>query len=317
MSQRVLVTGGLGYLGSRLTGFLESRAKYNVIPVSRQKICPSECFRSDILHIDWRSATSLDGICRHVGVIIHLAGMNAPDCAADPVAALEVNGLGTARLLDAAIRQGVKRFIYVSTAHVYGAALEGKITEDTCPTNVHPYASSHRAGEDVVRYAHCHGAIEGIVVRLSNAYGAPAHKDANCWMLLVNDLCRQAVTRGRLGLKSAGTQRRDFVTLEDVCRAVEHLMTLSSREIGDGLFNVGGGWAPTVLEMASLIAERCKYVLGFRPEIVRPGDARGHGSARLDYRIDKLLATGFELKSNRNEEVDMTLKMCHRFFGIG
>ena len=77
--------------------------------------------------------------------------MNAQNCVTDPVAALEVNAVATARLLQAAIRQGAKRFIYLSTAHVYGSSLSGVITEETCPASLCPYAASHRAGEDVVR----------------------------------------------------------------------------------------------------------------------------------------------------------------------
>src|SRR5207245_1641136 len=96
------------------------------------------------------------------------------------------------KLTDAAKRAGVRRVVYVSTAHVYGAPLAGVITEASCAVSLHPYATSHRAAEDVVRAAHERKTIEGVVIRLSNAYGAPVSEDANCWTLLVNDLCRQA-----------------------------------------------------------------------------------------------------------------------------
>jgi UDP-glucose 4-epimerase len=66
-----------------------------------------------------------------------------------------------------------------------------------------------------VRFMHERGDIEGIVIRVSNSFGAPAHQHANCWMLLVNDLCRQAVSTGQMTLRSSGIRRRDFVTLTD------------------------------------------------------------------------------------------------------
>lgn len=75
------------------------------------------------------SATGLEQICVGVDAVMHMARMNTQDCAADPVAALDFNALATARLLRAAVRQGVKRFIYISTADVNGNPLNGVITE--------------------------------------------------------------------------------------------------------------------------------------------------------------------------------------------
>ena len=106
---------------------------------------------------------------------------------------MDFNGVATKRLVEAASRAGVKKFIYLSTAHVYASPLVGTITEQTLPNNSHPYASSHLAGESAVLNADERGVIQGVVMRLSNAYGAPMHKGVNCWMLVVNDLCRQAV----------------------------------------------------------------------------------------------------------------------------
>src|SRR3546814_17036700 len=93
--------------------------------------------------------------------------MNAQNCAANPVEALEFNGVATARLVQAAARVGIRRFIYLSTAHVYCAPLTGTITEDTCPRNLHPYATSHLAGENAVLSAVQAGEISGMVLRLS------------------------------------------------------------------------------------------------------------------------------------------------------
>ncbi len=310
---RVLITGGFGYLGGRLAQFLVSQTGDEILLGSRQQTEPPQWLpQAKVVQTRWDSLAGLEHICSAVDVVVHLAGMNAQDCAADPIAALEVNAVATARLLQAAVRQGVKRFIYLSTAHVYGSPLIGVITEETCPVSLHPYATSHRAGEDVVRAAHQRGEIEGVVIRLSNAYGAPAHKDANCWMLLVNDLCRQAVTTGQLVLRSAGIQRRDFVTLTDVGRAIVHLLDLSRQEVGDGIFNIGGTWVPTVLDMACLIADRSEAILDFHPEIRRPDPLPDEASQPLDYRIDKLLGTGFRLAGDHEAEIDAILTMCSR-----
>lgn len=271
--------------------------------------------QAEVVQTCWGDESALDQICGGVEVVIHAAGMNAQDCAANPVAALEFNGLATARLLAASIRTDVKRFFYPSTAHVYASPLIGTITEDTCPRNMHPYASSHLAGESAVLNASQCDKIEGIVLRLSNAFGAPVDKFVNCWMLLVNDLCRQAVIKHSLTLRSAGLQRRDFVALHDVGRALAHLIDLRKEQAGDGIFNIGGAWSPRVIDMVDLVQERCSAVLGFTPNIIRPEPGDGDVLLDLDFKIDRLLATGFELSGNVVAEIDAALLFCSEAFG--
>jgi len=314
---RALITGGFGYLGGRLAQFLAIQAGYQILLGSRQRAEPPPWLpQAKLVQTHWDSPTSLAQNCSDVDAVVHLAGMNAQECVADPVAALEFNAVGTARLLRAAVRQGVRRFIYVSTAHVYGSPLTGVITEETCPVSLHPYATSHRAGEDIVRAANQRGEIEGIVVRFSNSYGAPAHKDANCWMLLVNDLCHQAVTTQRMVLDSSGIQRRDFVSLTDACMAIRHLLDLSAYKLGDGLFNVGGGWAPTILEMTRHVAARIYAITGQKPDILRKTGKDIDRPTFLDYKIDKLIGTGFNTTRNDNvdQEIDGLIQFCLRNF---
>ena len=138
---RILITGGLGLIGGRLGQHLH-QAGHQVILGSRNTCNPPDWLpQAEVAETDWKVDSSLEQICNGVDVLIHAAGMNAQDCVADPVAALEFNGLATARLLASAICAGVKRFIYLSTAHVYASPLVGTINEDTCPRNLHPYAT--------------------------------------------------------------------------------------------------------------------------------------------------------------------------------
>jgi len=312
---KVLVTGGFGYLGGRISKYLVSQNNYQIILGSRRKTgMPPWLPRVEVVRLQWDLPGNLHHICSGVDAVVHTAGMNAQDCAADPTGAFEVNAIATGRLVDAAINSGVKRFIYFSTAHVYCSPLVGVLTEETCPVSLHPYATSHRAGEDLLRAAHQSGEIEGVVIRLSNAFGAPAHKDAKCWMLLVNDLCRQAVTNKKLVLHTPGLQRRDFIPLTDVCRAIKHLLQLSEQKLGRGVFNIGGMWSPSIWEMACLIQSRCKALLGFEPDIIRPSPQSGELTNELDYRVDMLTKTGFQLDSGRAEEIDKLLKFCEAEF---
>ena len=313
--RKVLITGGTGYIGGRVAQKLVTRADINITLGSRIAQEPPEWLPSvGMSIIDWNSFQSLLDATKDIETIIHLAAMNEIDSASNPVGALQTNALYTASLLEAAKANKVSRFIYLSTAHIYGAPLFGYIDELTLPRPVYPYASSHRAAEDSVLAAHDQKKLIGVVLRLSNGFGVPTHPDVNRWTLLVNDLCRHAVTQKKLVLRSAGLQRRDFITLSNVARVFSHMLDLNNEKVGDGLFNVGGSWAPRVIDMVELIQQRCSVVLGFTPEIVNLKKEIGEKTLNLDFRSDKLFQTGFELMGNVLDEIDETLLFCLKNF---
>lgn len=312
---RILITGGFGLVGGRLAQQLQRNGHQLVLGSRNEALPPLWLPEAEVVRCAWNDSSALAEICRGVDVVIHAAGMNAQDSDADPVAALEFNGLATARLCAAAVRSGVKRFIYLSTAHVYASPLVGSFTEASCPRNVHPYATSHLAGENAVLHAGQSREIEAVVLRLTNAFGAPAHKDVNCWTLLVNDLCRQVVTKQRMVLRSTGAQRRDFVALSEVNRAIDHVINLNATQLDDGIFTIGGAWAPRVIEMINLVQARCSAVLGFTPSIIRPDPVENEVSLALDIKVNKLLDTGFIFTESVLTEIDTTLVFCRDAFG--
>lgn len=317
MSLSVLVTGGLGYVGGRIVERLcqrtDCKLKVGTRGTSSDK--PSWLEVGDLVAMDFSDLTSLRSACRSVDVIVHMAALNENDSMVDPLAALTVNGMGTLKLLQAARQESVKRFIYFSTAHVYGAPLSGHITEQTLPRPMHPYAITHRTAEDFVLAAHDKKEVTGIVVRLSNAVGAPIMPSVNRWTLVANELCRQAVTENRLVLRSSGLQRRDFIPLTDVVNAVEHLLVLPARECGNGLFNLGGGISHSILEIAKLIAQRAGTVLGAVPELEVMSAGLAEKENVLQYDVTKLQETGFRGVGEIGMEIDDTLRMCQTWFG--
>jgi UDP-glucose 4-epimerase len=312
MADTLLITGARGYLGGRLARDLAASTGCTLRLATRQPpaLTPEWLTRGAFEQLDITDAANCARACRGVAAVVHLAALNENDCAADPLAAALVNGVGTWRLLHAAVQQGVKKFIFFSTARVYGEPLAGELTERTLPRPAHPYASSHRCGEDAVLEAHDRRRLTGVVVRLSNGVGAPADPASNRWTLLANDLCRQAVRDRRLVLRSSGLALRDFIPLADVCAAVRHLLALERDALGDGIFNLGAGTSSRVLDMAELIAARCEAVLGYRPALERPAPAPGETAAPLDYRIDKILATGYRPAGRMADEIDATLRLC-------
>jgi UDP-glucose 4-epimerase len=209
----------------------------------------------------------------------------------------------------------VRRFIYFSTAHIYGAPLVGAISEQTVPRPIHPYAITHKVAEDFVLAALDQGKIDGIVLRLSNGFGAPVAAEVNRWTLVVNDLCRQAVSTGKLVLRSNGLQQRDFITLQDTARCVAHFIALPKADCGDGLFNLGGECSRSIYAITQMVAARCQVVLGFTPAIERIEPQPGEQGLELEYSIAKLKASGFSLHNRYEDEIDATLVLCQKAFG--
>lgn len=307
---RILITGGLGFVGGRLAVYL-AQAGHQVVLGSRHLSPPPLWLpNAEMAQIEWENRESLEQSCNGVDVVVQAAGMNAQDCAADPVAALAFNGAATARLVRAASTTGVSRFIYLSTAHVYGSPLVGTITEETCPKNLHPYATSHLAGECSVLYANQRGQIKGTVLRMSNAFGSPMHRDVNCWMLLVNDLCKQAVQTRKLKLQTSGLQHRDFIPMGAVCGVIERLV-IADKTMQTGIINVGAGVSRSVLDMAKTIQQRCEQILGFKPELHRTPGNKDEERSRLTFQVDKLAAIGARTNQASNiSEIDNLLHFC-------
>lgn len=311
---RILITGGFGFVGGRVAVQLAQAGHQIVLGTRGENCSPYWYTPAEVVRTDWSDDSALEKMCCGVDVVIHAAGMNAQDCIVDPVAALEFNGLATARLVVAASRAGVKRFIYLSTAHVYSSPLAGIVTEESCPHNLHPYATSHLAGENAVLNASQCGKIEGVVLRLSNAFGAPVHTNVNCWMLLVNDLCRQAVQDMKMVLHSSGAQQRDFIAMTGVCRVVERLVVRDFDALRPGIFNLGSGMSQSVLGMALLIQRRCKLVLRFEPELQRPESVADERHDEFEYRTDRLAKIGVEIDDDIITEVDNLLVFCNESF---
>lgn len=311
-----LITGGFGFVGGRLAQHLQ-QAGHEVILGTRKKCSsPKWLPGTSVAQIHWDDIDALVQLCDGVDVVIHAAGMNAQDCAADPVAALEVNGVATARMLAAAICADVQRFVYFSTAHVYASPLSGTITEELCPRNIHPYATSHLAGENSVLEASNSGKIEGIVVRLSNAFGAPMHRDVNCWMLLVNDLCKQVVETNKMLLNSSGLQQRDFITMQRVCQTVEHLVLCDVEKLQSRIFNLGSGVSQSVLQMAQRIQERCNVILGVNPQLLTGKSVVGECHEPVIYQSDNLTRMGIDNSQDAEVEIDSLLRFCSAAFSL-
>jgi UDP-glucose 4-epimerase len=308
----ILVTGSSGLLGARISEDLIRRG--HVVRLATRE--PSSMAQSNqqLIKIDWKNDVTLLDACKNIDVVIHAAGMNAHDSFKDPCGALESNGLASAKLARSARLSDVKRLIYFSTAHVYSSNLVGTITEDCCPTNLHPYASSHLAGEYAMRQAGLDGGMQVLVLRLSNAFGAPINPNTNCWHLLINDLCRQYAQNKRMKLTSSGQQWRDFIPISNVCEAVSKLISSNFDFNSVGVLNLGGQSMP-VIDMARLIRSRANELYGSLPVIDRSStNTELISSAHLNYCSDQLANLIGDMKLNINYEIDSLLKFSIQHF---
>jgi UDP-glucose 4-epimerase len=313
LKAKILVTGGLGYLGGRTAiHFLLNNYE---VRIATTKNLPKVdyYFGCELVKISWENLESLQIAIKDVDYIIHTTGLNSIDCENNPLLALNINVMGTANLLKAVQKSNrIQKFIYFSTAHVYMSPLTGIIDEMTFTSNLHPYATSHRAAEDVVLYSGLKNIPTTIVLRLSNAYGAPINPENNCWMLLINDLCRQAVVNKRLNITSNTNQFRDFISISQILLALNFII---EQKCDSGIYNLGSGTSKSITDLAEIIQNRTNLLYGYRPEIQFNNNFNYKTSNnRFTYKVDKLESVGFKINNTEFDEIDSLLNFCKTKF---
>lgn len=311
---RILITGGFGFIGGRVAQHLAKLGHEITLGTRNNEHCPTWLKTAKVAKTDWQNFDALAILCKDIDIIIHAAGINAQDSALDPQSAQQFNSVTTGNLANIAATEGVKRFIYLSTAHVYSNPLRGTIDESTRPTNKHPYASSHLKGEDAVRNVSFRFPMETIIARLSNIYGAPASPNPQCWSLLTNDLCKQAIEKGELHLNTNGNQMRDFLDMGTATEMLAFLCQMSISPEKSITLNIGKGKSKSLLEMAATIQIRCQVNFGFTPEIYVNEKNISENNSDLLFNVDRIHNAGFSSKENEVSEIDNLLNFCKRHF---
>ena len=318
--KNILITGGLGYVGGRVACYIkEKNPNLNIFLTTRNKNkkLPSWTEKFTVLQMNVMDAASIVDCIkdRNIDVIIHLASLNAVESKKAPELALEVNTGGTYKLLNVANIYNVNKFIFFSTFHVYGDTSDTVITEETLPKPFHPYAITHRAAEDFVNYfKHYHG-MKTLIFRQSNGYGYPMDINVDTWALVFNDICRQAITSGKIILKSSGKQYRDFISLQDAAMAVYHFIFVIPDEWGDGMYNLGGNCVMSISDVAQKISDvyKSKYKKDIEEIRTTSNNSSSIISKPIKYSIEKIAGTGFSLKGDMIYEIERTMDLCEEF----
>jgi nucleoside-diphosphate-sugar epimerase len=282
----VLVTGGCGYVGTRLAQALLARTAHDVTVLDTAwfgnylEPQPRLTVRvGDLRRIDDVDLTPFD-------TIFHLAGIaNDPSAELNPYASWEVNVLATMRLIDRAARHGVRQFVYPSSGAVYGVRSEPRITEDLDLMPISDYNKTKMVAERVIlSYA---DRMVTTILRPATVCGYSPRMRLD---LTVNLLTMQALTRGRMTV-FGGQQVRPNIHIDDL---VDLYLFASERRLG-GVFNAAFENL-TVLEIAQLIASRVNAEVAVQPENADP----------RSYRLcsDRLLGTGFAPKKDVAAAVD-------------
>jgi UDP-glucose 4-epimerase len=310
---RILVTGGFGYLGGRIAQSLSAEGHKIVLGSRTKQQSPRWLPDSDVVQIEWNNSECLLAICGEIDVIVHAAGMNAQDCLLDPEGAIEFNSKSTERLVKASINAKVSKFIYLSTAHVYCSPLNGKITEESPVLNKHPYALSHKIAEDAILF-HSKDAknFEGTILRLSNGVGVPANRNANCWMLAVNDFCRQIMESGTIEINSPSTVKRDFFPIELLCKTINSIIFLDN--LNEKIINVSSSKTKSLLQIIEIITKRTEKLFGFKPKIIFKNNDLITIKANLKISNNKLRKI-VKIEDNLELELDQLLLKCNEWFG--
>lgn len=307
---KIAITGAFGYAGAHLTARLLDRgddvSAVSIVPAADD--LPVRVARVPTRIADVADPETLAGAFAGCEAIVHAAALAAAACERDPSGAMRVNARGTRAVLDEARRAGVRRVVFFSTAHVYGE-LKGRIDEATPIDPRTPYAVSKAAGERECVAAAEAGGLEVFVLRFSNGFGAPLALSADCWSLAFPSFARSAAEDGRIVLKSAGTQPRDFLTIPDMVAAVECVLA-AAPPAGDAIaFNAGGGRSLTMREAAAIVAGAYEELTGTRPPVdLPPGSEDAAPEPPLDYRSDRLAHLGWRPTGDLAAEARATLE---------
>ncbi|HEY5167275.1 MAG TPA: UDP-glucose 4-epimerase GalE [Pseudolabrys sp.] len=289
-ANRILVTGGAGYIGSHVVKQLGD-AGHAVTVLDNLSTGRREAVLSGELVVgDLGDSALLDTVLSQgqFDAVMHFAGsIVVPESVTDPLKYYANNTANTLQLLGACVRHGVNRFIFSSTAAVYGIADKALVSEDEPLVPINPYGASKMMSERMIADAAAAHPLKYVILRYFNVAGAEAGgrlgQSGGVATHLIRVACQTA-----LGLRPEmtifgddyptpdGTCIRDYVHVEDLARA--HLEALGYLRRGSDsvVGNFGYGRGHSVRE----VIEAVKQASGV-DFAVRLGERRAGDPARL------------------------------------
>lgn len=256
--QRVLVTGGAGLIGSHLVEHLLETDVAEVIVFDnfsrgtrtnlsralrdpRCKVFPDggDVLQTDILD---RAMSGADAVC-------HLAAVWLLQCREYPQTAFDVNVRGTFNVIESALKHSVRRFVFSSSASVYGDALTLPIREEHPYNNLTFYGATKIAGEHFLKSLATSTSMAWVGLRYMNVYG-PRQDYRGAYVAVMHRML-DCIERGLpLVVVGEGNQRYDFIEVSDIARA--NVLALTSAKSGQ-FYNIGTGVGTSLNALAALL----------------------------------------------------------------
>lgn len=283
MTTRALVTGGAGFIGSHIVDELVARGieTFVIDNLSTGTLDNLEQHRgSSLLHFLAGDAREAEALLHdtNIDVVFHEAAIaSVPKSVSHPMLVHDVNVNMTLQLLNYCVKAGVKRFIFASSAAVYGI-LDGKATEDMACRPNSPYGAGKLAVEDYLHaYRRTYG-LETVMLRYFNVYGRRQRYSDYSGVITI--FINKLLDGERPVIFGDGLQVRDFVHVDDIVQA-NMLAMESSNAVGE-MFNVASGRATSILDLVKIVKElmgTTDIEQQFAP--TRPGDMK-LGLASID-----------------------------------
>lgn len=250
--QKILITGGLGQVGSYLVDRLHTTATVTVLDnyssTTRETVPDGVAIvRGDVQGARARELVMENDIVIHTAAQISVAASMQ-----DPKFDASNNILGTLNLLEAARQTNLSKFIYFSSAAVYGNPEYLPIDEAHPQQPMSPYGASKISGEKYCTMYHKAFGVPSVCLRPFNIY-SPRQNPSNPYSGVISKFIECVKNKQSPMIFGDGTQTRDFVSIHDIVDMV--LIAIKNEKAEGGVFNVGTGTPIRIDELAQMIID--------------------------------------------------------------
>ncbi len=299
--RKVVVTGGLGFIGARVfrhLARLEQAGETRILDgftraADCRRLAPAgEAGGLPVMRGDIRSRHDVAAALQGCDTVVHLAAETGiARTSAERQRMFDVNVAGTETLLTVAREQGVKHFIHVSSSKVYGPSA-GPLDETAPLKPVTPYAVSKAMAEEAVMLA-AHEGLRATILRPADAVGPGQRPDQ-----LLPGLVMNALKGQRLTIEGAGVREREFLPVGDLAAAIGRVATSEPGDETLTILNVAGEERLSALEIARRVFRAVGRTTGLHH--VRDGSPAEAGCLLDDSRIRAL---GYRQQSSVEAEL--------------
>jgi UDP-glucose 4-epimerase len=253
---KVLITGGAGFIGSHLVEQLlatgNSVRVLDNLSTGKRANLPTHA-QLEFIQGDIRDRNLVIDAVRGVQAIVHLAAVASVQASVDdPTGTHETNFDGTLHLLEAARQEPVRRFLYASSAAVYGDNTRLPLVEDEVLNPLSPYAADKLAGEYYLRFYHAKFGIETTAFRFFNIFG-PRQDPSSPYSGVISIFVERVSHAEPVTVFGDGQQTRDFVYVGDLVKLLTQ--SLVRTETAGQVINVGRGKQCSLLDLLTALEQ--------------------------------------------------------------